>query len=107
MNIKDAGNNCKVIYLIKKIDAESSREVDTTLQEVSKSNPQKVVCNMKETEYISSAGLRVFLTHAKNLKKINSELCFCCLTAYVNEIFETSGFSNIMKIFPSEADALK
>ena len=67
---------------------------------------ETILVNLAKLDYISSAGLRVFLTLAKALEKGGGKLHLCSLNKTVREIFEISGFSAILKVFPSEAEAL-
>jgi anti-anti-sigma factor len=50
--------------------------------------------------------LRVLLATAKKLGGVGGDLRICGLNETVSEIFEISGFSTILNVFPSEAEAL-
>ncbi len=62
--------------------------------------------NFEKLHYISSAGLRVLLAAAKQLKTADGELRICDLNEVVKEVFDISGFSTIFKIFENETEAL-
>ena len=62
--------------------------------------------NFEKLDYISSAGLRVLLTAAKQLKRVDGELRICSLNEVVAEVFDISGFTTIFKVFRSESEAL-
>jgi len=70
------------------------------------SGEQRLVIDMSELEYISSAGLRVFLITAKRLAKTSGKLALSALTEQVREVFDIAGFSSIFQIYPSRKDAL-
>jgi anti-sigma B factor antagonist len=106
MDIKQHGN-VKIAQMPVRFDAQTSREVEKVLQEVLESGTNIILCNLAQTEYISSAGLRVLLAVAKNLKKAEGQLCLCSTNTFVQEVLETSGLTTIFKIFKSEEDALK
>jgi stage II sporulation protein AA (anti-sigma F factor antagonist) len=55
---------------------------------------------------MSSSGLRVLLALAKELEEEGGVLRICNLNEVVQEVFEISGFNSILKVFPSEAEAL-
>ena len=57
-------------------------------------------------DYISSAGLRVLLGAAKTLLASGGSLGIFGLNPSVLEVFEISGFSTILAVYPSEAEAL-
>jgi anti-anti-sigma factor len=57
-------------------------------------------------DYISSAGLRVLLGVAKKVGAKGGALRTFGLNQTVREVFDISGFSAILPVFPSESDAL-
>jgi anti-sigma B factor antagonist len=68
---------------------------------------QKILVNFADLDYISSAGLRVLLATAKRLGGSGGSLRICGLNETVSEVFEISGFSVILSVFGSEAEALE
>ncbi len=66
----------------------------------------KVILDLEQLDYISSAGLRIILLIAKDLKQQNSQFAICSLSDSVMEIFTMSGFNQIIKIHDSPAAAL-
>jgi len=66
-----------------------------------------IVVNFKGVNYISSGGLRVLLTFAKELKTKNGELRLCHLVPNVYKIFKLAGFTFIFNIYETEEEALK
>ncbi len=51
-------------------------------------------------EYISSAGLRVFLMLARKVKESGGRLALCGLGASVKQVFDLAGFSALFAIEP-------
>ena len=105
MDIKKHGD-VTVIHVPLRFDAQTSREVDNALQEIIKSSSKAVLCNFSHTDYISSAGLRVLLSAAKELKKTDRQLYLCSISSFVQEVLDISGLTTILKIFKTEKDAL-
>ena len=89
-----------------RLDAVSSVEADKEFNKVLDAGKDKVLINLKELEYISSAGLRVLLVVAKRMQQKGGKVCLCTLAENVKEVFEISGFSSIFKIFEKEADGV-
>jgi anti-anti-sigma factor len=58
-------------------------------------------------DYISSAGLRVMLGTAKQLMAKGGGLKTFGLNQTVREVFDISGFSTILAVFATEAEALQ
>jgi anti-anti-sigma factor len=67
---------------------------------------QKLLLDFSKLQYISSAGLRIVLLAAKRMKASGGRIALCSLNRQINEVFEISGFSSILDIFPSHDDAV-
>jgi anti-anti-sigma factor len=67
---------------------------------------QLIVLDLAEVEYISSAGLRVFLLIAKTSNKNPCDFVICGVRDNISQIIEMSGFSSILKIKATLEDAL-
>ncbi|MEN3950058.1 STAS domain-containing protein [Iodidimonas sp. SYSU 1G8] len=61
----------------------------------------KVVIDCAGVTYVSSAGLRVFLTAAKTAKSKGGKIVLAALTPGVQEVFTVSGFSKIIEMYPT------
>jgi anti-anti-sigma factor len=64
-----------------------------------------VVIDCSGLEYVSSAGLRVFLVAARAAKAANIGFAVCALTPTVKEVFEVSGFGRIIDVHADLATA--
>ena len=58
-------------------------------------------------EYVSSAGLRVFLVAARAAKAANVPFAVYALTPAVKEVFDVSGFARIIDVLGDRAGALE
>jgi anti-anti-sigma factor len=52
-------------------------------------------------EYLSSAGLRVLLSTAKEMRRRDGKLVLCSLNEFVKELFDVSGFQSLIPIADS------
>ena len=66
----------------------------------------KVVMNLQNTNFVSSAGLRVFLSTAKRLHALDGTLRICNANEIVSEILDKSGFSTIIDVRNDLLEAL-
>ncbi len=99
-------NDVKVIDVEGDLDTNTAPDVEVYLNELVGSGAKKVLINLQNLEYTSSAGLRVLLSTAKQLHGVEGELRVCCLNETVEEIFDISGFSTILKVSKTEAESL-
>jgi anti-anti-sigma factor len=100
-------NNITVITVTGRMDADTAPAFEKNLSEFIAQGNHRFIVNLSALEYISSAGLRIILTTAKQLKNKNGELIFAGLRGTVQEVFKISGFHSIFKVFETEEKALK
>jgi anti-sigma B factor antagonist len=68
--------------------------------------PAAVVIDCAGLDYVSSAGLRVFLLASRHAQRGGLKFAICGLTPAVRDVFELSGFSRVMAVHPDRATAL-
>ena len=95
-----------VVNVTGRMDAITAPEFDTECQKWIDDGETRVVIDLSDLEYISSAGLRSILAAAKKLKNTQGELLFAGLSGMVEEVFNVSGFAAMFKIYKSPEDAL-
>jgi len=99
-------NDVKVVAVLQRIDAYNAKELEDGLNAVVAGGAKKMVCNFEKNEYISSAGLRVFLALLKSMKKGGGDIALCSLQPSVKNIFDIAGFSRLFNIFDTQDEAL-
>ncbi len=87
-----------------KIDATNADEFTNLLKELL-AKQSNVIINFENVNYISSAGLRSILIGAKEAKSQNGKFILCCLQKHIFEIFEMTGFTQMLKIVPTIEEA--
>jgi anti-anti-sigma factor len=65
-----------------------------------------IVLDMAAVRFVSSAGLRILLKAAKGAKAAGHGFALCGLQSTVQEVFEISGFDQIITMRPTRAEAL-
>lgn len=85
-----------VIFLTGRMDTTTSPILDAELKKHI-DNIDKLTLDFKNLEYISSAGLRVILSAKKTLDK-KGEMIIRNVNKIISEIFEITGFSDILTI---------
>lgn len=94
MNYK-VENGELIVFPTGSIDTTNAEAVGKEIDEIKSANPnEKLVLDMDELKYISSAGLRQIL----RLKKQNKELKLTNVNSEVYEIFDMTGFTEMMDI---------
>ena len=97
MTINKAAEGQKLtITLEGRLDTTTAPDLEKELQS-SLSDVTELVINISGLEYISSAGLRVLLSAQKIMNK-QGEMSVTGVTEDIMEIFEVTGFSDILDI---------
>jgi anti-anti-sigma factor len=68
--------------------------------------PAAVIIDCAGLDYVSSAGLRVFLLAARTAQRGGVRFAMCSLQPAVREVFELSGFSRVIAVHTDRAAAL-
>ena len=98
-------NDIHIVAIAGSLDSATAPEAQKSLDAVV-AGAKKVALDFSNLDYISSAGLRVLLGAAKQLRASGGKLGMFGLNQSVREVFEISGFATILSLYPSEADAL-
>lgn len=85
-----------VISVSGRLDTVTAPELETFLLE-NLSGVKKLIFNLKDMEYTSSAGLRIFLK-AQKLMNNQGEMIIENVQADVMEVFEMTGFTDFLTI---------
>lgn len=96
------------IFLIRvkgEIDASSSIHLDNALQSAMKGS-NKILVDLTRLEYISSAGLGVFISYIEDLKKTATQMVLFGMQEKVMQVFEILGLSNLITIGATEEEAM-
>ena len=102
MEISQKEENGIVSIAIKgRLDADSSLEAEKVVKEALGGDANRLLFNLGELEYLSSAGLRVLLSAAKEMRRRDGKIVLCALNEFVKEIFEVSGFQSLIPITES------
>ncbi|MCI7146025.1 MAG: STAS domain-containing protein [Clostridiales bacterium] len=97
MNIEIKNNASEtVIEIAGRLDTTTAPALDKAIRE-DIGDTENLVLDIKDLEYISSAGLRVLLSAQKQMQKIGSMKVINVCEA-IMEVFEMTGFADVLVI---------
>jgi anti-anti-sigma factor len=96
-----------VVEMEGNLDTNTSVEAQEHINGLIDGGETKLMVDFAKVDFVSSAGLRVLLATAKRLGGSGGSLRICGLNEAVNEVFEISGFSTILDVFPTRDEALQ
>lgn len=94
-----------LIEVSGEIDASSSIELDNALKNAAGLH-MKIIVDLQNLEYISSAGLGVFISYLEDLKKQQIKLVLFGLQDKVREVFDILGLQYLMNITDTKEEAI-
>lgn len=89
-----------------RIDSTTGPALDDEIAKSIASGADRLLLDMAAVDYISSAGLRVVLHAAKQIKSLGGQFVLCSLNDQTKDIFDISGFSRFLDIFHSRDEAV-
>jgi len=98
-------NGYLLMKVIGEVDASSSIELDDAIRGVIEGGPQNLVVDCTNLDYISSAGLGVFMSYIEEFRKHEANLVIFGLNAKVRNVFEILGLDQLLTIRETEDEA--
>ncbi len=97
-----------VIYLTGPVDARSAREVEESLERIISYHQDKdIIISLADVRYMSSSGLRIFISIKNSLIDSTQKLRLCALSEPVNRVFDVTRVAELFDIYPNEEEAVK
>ncbi len=96
-----------IVALAGSLDSGTSPQAQQAIDAIIAGGARTLAVDFSALDYISSAGLRVLLSTAKQLSAKGGALRTFGLNDTIREVFDISGFSTILAVFPGEAEALQ
>jgi anti-sigma B factor antagonist len=95
-----------VFYLSGRLDVMLSQDLENQVNEQIEKGENFILYNLKKVEYMSSSGLRVFISTMRKLKEKNGEIRLCHVNESVSKILKIVDLEGMFNIFESEDDAI-
>ncbi|EDP66112.1 putative anti-sigma factor antagonist [alpha proteobacterium BAL199] len=95
-----------IVVLTGRLDSTNAADTEAKIVAQIEAGHKRVVVDASALDYLSSAGLRVFLVVAKRVKAAGGGLVLHSLTNHVREVFEISGFINVLTVCANRDEAV-
>jgi anti-sigma B factor antagonist len=100
-----AADDVTIVDISGSLDTQTSGAASDEMGKIAQ-DAAKMLLNLDNLEFLSSAGLRVILRTAKQLKGSGGAIKVCSASGVVKEVMEISGFGSLLDLHETEADAL-
>lgn len=99
--------NCSMIVVSGRVDSSTAPQLTQSLEGITGSGDYKIVMDMSDLEYMSSAGFRALLTSQRVCKRYNrGEIVLAAVPQRVQEALELAGFTELFKTFGEPVEAV-
>lgn len=108
LDISYAGDNEEVLIITAKgyVDTTTAPEIEKIIDQHLALRRYKIIVNLDEINYISSAGWGVFVGSIRDIRDNNGDLVLTNMSTGVHNIFELMEFTSVLKDFESVDKAL-
>lgn len=100
-------NGILMIAINGRLDAATAPVAEGEIKKMLEGEQNRLLFDLSALEYLSSGGLRVILSVAKEIKRREGKVVLAGLNQYVYEIFEVSGFTAMIPIKDTIEESLK
>ena len=98
---------CDVVRAKGRIDSETAPQLGEAFKTITESGRFKIVFNMSELGFVSSAGLREMIETMKTSKKFNrGNLVLAEVPPKMEEVLELAGLVKVFKLYETETQAV-
>ena len=100
--------NVNIIYLSGRLDVQNSIQIEKEIHQLIKTEPGfHLLLNLFDVKYISSSGIRIFVSSMRVLKETGKKLKLCHMHDSVKKIFEVVELMDMFEIHDTEGEAVK
>ena len=96
ITIKEEDNNY-VIYFEGRLDTAAAPQVEKEMQALYDCKGHDIILDCTELQYISSSGLRLFLSLLKAAKPKGSHVFITGMSDTLRQVFAMTGFTNLFE----------
>lgn len=95
-----------VLQLHGYLDAHTAAEFESAIQRKVAGGCVRITVDCEKLNYISSAGLGVFMSFIEELREKDGDIRIGGLLPKVRQVFDILGFTEIFQLFDTAADAV-
>jgi anti-anti-sigma factor len=103
----DRRNQVSVISITGSVDALTAGEVSAFLTGQIRDGQARIVMDLAQVDFMSSAGLRAILAALKESRQEGGDLRLAAAQPGVDKVLHLSGFTTILKAYPTVEEAIK
>jgi anti-sigma B factor antagonist len=95
-----------LVEIAGRVDSVTASELGEELNQSIDKGKNRIVLDLNQVEYMSSAGLREMVAALKRVQHGSGDIRIANPSERVHEVLELAGLDQIFKIFPSQVEAV-
>ena len=103
---EDIAGEVTVLEVKGRIDSTTAPVLGEKLTGALATPQRRLVLDLRQLEYISSAGFRVLLLAAKRAEEAGSRFVLCSVSGKVRQLFDLGGFLDLFPISASREEGI-
>ena len=101
----DSRQSVSVMNVKGRVDSETAPELDDALTKLLQNNRNKIVLNLQDVHYMSSAGLRAMVKAYQSANKSGGDVRLAAVSEPIEVILRTVGMLQMFKMFSTSEEA--
>jgi anti-sigma B factor antagonist len=110
MAIKITAREYKRVDLVAvegRVDSSTAPQLEKALQKIIDAGRYRIVVDLSDTDFMSSAGLRALLSSLKQVRRFNrGDLRLAGMSTKVKKAFELAGLTVVFQLYDNSVDAV-
>ncbi len=102
-----SSDQIQILDLKGELDAHTASELEAALQKCQDEASNRIIVNGENLQYISSAGLGVFMAFIEEVREQGGDIKIAALQPKVYNVFDLLGFPMLFDIVDSEVEAVR
>lgn len=102
----DNTQSVSVMKVKGRVDSDSAPELETALTKLLNDGRNKIVLNLQNVDFLSSAGLRAIVKAYQGAKKSGGDVRLAAVSEPIEVILRTVGMMQMLKMYPTDQEAM-
>ncbi len=102
----DNRQSISVMKVKGRVDSETAPELENALSKLLGDQRNKIVLNLKDVEFLSSAGLRALVKALKGAQRGGGDVRLASISESIEGLLLTVGMNHMFRTFPTTEEAL-
>lgn len=101
----EPNDNVVIVTVTGRVDSATATILDKELEKIVHGN-KRIVLDLKDVAYLSSAGVRAIVKMLRNEQKTGGDVKLACMPHIVAETLETVGMMELLKSYSTVEEAI-